>query len=144
VTEEVPFLDTNIFLRHLTADHPVRSPECLRLFQAIEEGRLSAWTTHLVIFEVVFTLRRFYGVEPARIAELMIPILELSGVKLTQKRLYRRVFELFTFDALGFADAYHAALLEHRGQSRLISYDREFDRVPGLQRLEPRSLLLDG
>jgi len=144
LTEEVLFLDTNILLRHLAADHPVQSPECLRLFQAIEEGRLSVWTTHLVVFEVVFTLRRFYRIEPARIAELLLPILDLPGVKLTQKRLYRRVFELFTSHALGFADAYHAALLEHRGQSRLISYDREFDRVTGLQRLEPSKVLPDG
>ena len=34
-------------------------------------------------------------------------------------------------------DAFHAALLESRGETALYSFDAHFDRVPTLQRREP-------
>lgn len=34
-------------------------------------------------------------------------------------------------------DAYHAALIENRGEQELYSYDADFDRISGLHRLEP-------
>lgn len=50
-------IDTNIFLRHLLNDDPVKSPQCLRLFQEIEQGTLTGWTSDLVIAELVFILQ---------------------------------------------------------------------------------------
>jgi predicted nucleic acid-binding protein len=52
------YLDANIFLRTVRADHPIWSPACKRLFDEIERGIVDAWTSDLVISEVVFVLER--------------------------------------------------------------------------------------
>ena len=135
----VPFLDTNIVLRHLLRDDPQFAPACLALFQAIERGEVAVWTSDLVIAEVVFVLsnKRTYNVDRETIRDSLLPIIELPGIKLANKRLYRRVFALYTSLPLDYIDAYHAALMEQRESRELYSYDTHFDRLPGVRRLAP-------
>lgn len=132
-----PFLDTNIILRHLTGDHPEHSPRSLRLMNAVEQGKTVVWTTHLAVAEAVFVLTRLCGFSRQQIADRMLPIIEFPGIKLTQKRLFRRVFDLFTSTSLGFVDCYHAALVELREGQQVISFDTDFDKVAGITRIEP-------
>jgi predicted nucleic acid-binding protein len=58
-------------------------------------------------------------------------------VPVPHKRLYRRVFHLYASLPLDYVDAYHAALVEQRGARTVLSYDRHFDQVPGLERRKP-------
>lgn len=37
---------------------------------------------------------------------------------------------------LGARDAIHAAVMERLGLTRLVSFDRGFDRIPGIERIE--------
>ncbi len=53
------------------------------------------------------------------------------------KRRFERVFNYYVDLNISFADAYHAVLMEDLKLTTIISFDRDFDRVPGLQRLEP-------
>ncbi len=134
-----PFLDSNILVRHLTNDDPERGSACFAIIQAIEQGKLQAWTSDLVIAEVVFVLsgKATYNLDRGTIRDLLLPLIELPGLRITNKRLYRRVFELYATSPLDYTDAYHVALMEQRGTSEVLSYDRHFDRVEGIQRREP-------
>jgi predicted nucleic acid-binding protein len=38
---------------------------------------------------------------------------------------------------ISFVDAYHAALMKRLGLTDIVTFDRQFDRVPGVSRLEP-------
>ncbi len=133
------FLDTNIFLRHLTKDDPQKARACFALVEAIERGRLSAWTSDLVIAELVFVLSRkdTYNLSREVIRDILLPLINLPGLKLPHKRMYHHVFELYTSLPIDYVNAYHAALMEHRGQLELYSYDTDFDRISGITRLEP-------
>lgn len=133
------FVDTNVFLRHVLNDDPRKSPACLALLQSIEQGRVDGWTSELVISEVVFVLgnKRSYDFGREVIRDALLPLIELSALKVPNRRLYRRVFELYTSLPIDYVDAYHVALMESRGETELYSYDADFDRVPSLRRLEP-------
>lgn len=136
-----PFLDTNIFLRHLLNDNPVHSRACHALFQSIERQELTAWTSALAIAEIVFVLSnpKTYAVDRTTIRDTVLPLLGLSHLKLEHKQLYPRVFELYTSHPIDYIDAYHAALAEHVEQREIYSYDRHFDSVAGLSRREPQA-----
>jgi predicted nucleic acid-binding protein len=135
----MPFLDANILLRHLTNDDPASGRACLALMQAIEQREIRAWTSDLVIAEVVFVLssKRLYNLERETIRDLLLPLINLPGLKIAHKRLYRRVFELYTTLPIDYVDAFHAALMEKQGTRKILSYDKHFDRVPGIERREP-------
>jgi uncharacterized protein len=133
------FLDANIFIRHLANDHPTQSPACLALIQAIEQGREVVWTSDLVIAEVVFVLssKHSYNVSRAAIRDMLLPLINLSGIKLANKGTYSRLFELYTSSSIDFIDAYNAALIEGSKHKEIYTYDAHFDLVPDIIRLEP-------
>jgi hypothetical protein len=57
---------------------------------------------------------------------------------LPNKRLYLRALDVFaTHPGLGFEDAPPVAIVGRTPPAELYSYDRDFDGVPGITRIEP-------
>jgi len=133
----LPFLDTNILLRHLLHDVPDQSARCTAYLKRVERGEVQVRTVDTVIFETVFTLQRTYKVSKAAIAQALLPLIELPGIVLPNKRRYRAAFDLYLNLNLPFADAYHAAVMRSLKLTEIITFDREFNRVPGINRHEP-------
>lgn len=131
------FLDTNIFLRHLRADHHVQSPRARAYFEKIERGEVQVRTSEIVVFETVYTLQSHYRVSRADIRSALLPLLELPGIVLSGKRRLRKVFDLYVDLNISFADAYHAVMVNSLGLDGILSFDRGFDRIAGLRRVEP-------
>jgi predicted nucleic acid-binding protein len=131
------FLDTNIFLRHLLQDDPDHSPRASTFLKRIEEGEVKVRTSDTVIFETVFTLQKVYRRPKAAIRDTLLPLLELPGIVLPNKRQYRKVFELYVENNLPFADAYHAVLMRQLKLTEIVSFDTDFDRIEGLTRIQP-------
>jgi predicted nucleic acid-binding protein len=133
----LPFLDTNPLLRHLRQDHPGFSPRATAYLRRIERGEIEVRTSDVVVFETVYTLQRSYKQPKAAIRDALLPLLELPGIRLPGKRRFRQVFDLYVRLNISFADAYHAVLMQQLKLTEVVSFDREFDRVPGLTRTEP-------
>jgi predicted nucleic acid-binding protein len=131
------FLDTNILLRHFLADHEDHSPRASRAIAMIERGELQVRVSETVIFETVFMLSRRYKQPRASIGEAMTALLDLQGFVLPGKATFRRALEFYVDLNIPFADAFHAALAERLGISQIMSFDRDFDRVPDIERIEP-------
>src|SRR5919206_1580287 len=133
----LPFLETNIFLRHLRADHADFSPRATALLARIEQGSLKVRTADTVIFETVFTLERFYKQSREAIRDAFLPLIELPGIVLPGKRRFRKVFIYYIDKHISFADAYHAVSMESLRLRQIVSFDRDFNRIPTLIRVEP-------
>jgi predicted nucleic acid-binding protein len=91
------FIDTNIFLRHLLNDDPIKSPRAFALIQALERGTQHGWTSELVIAELVWVLssKQGYHLPRPRIRSLLLSLIGLTGLKIPHNRLYPRVFDLY-------------------------------------------------
>lgn len=133
----LPFLDSNIVLRHLLDDHPEQSPRATDYIRRIERGEVKVRIADPVIFETVFTLERTYKQPKARIREGVLAFLELPGIVLPGKRRFRRIFAWYADLNISFVDAYHAVLMQDLKLAEVVSFDPHFDRVPGITRTEP-------
>jgi predicted nucleic acid-binding protein len=134
----LPFLDTNVILRHTLQDHADHSPRAAALIQRIETGDQIVRTVDAVIFEAVLTLERTYKVPHPTISSGLLKLLSLPGVQMRGKTRYRRVFELYcTYPKLSFADCFCVAVMERWGLTDLISFDQDFDRIGTITRTEP-------
>lgn len=131
------FLDTNVLLRYFANDDPAKAQAALALLQRVERGEERVIVSPMVVFEVVFTLQRGYKMPKADIRRLFWRILSLRDVQLAEKRVFKAAFDLYVEKNIAFADAYHAAWMQRRNVTEVYSWDREFDRVPGLTRIEP-------
>ena len=134
------FLDTNILLRHLTGDDEEKARACRELLSRVERGEEAVVTSDLVIAEAVFILQspRQYGLPRQQICRLLEPVVRLRGLRLPNKALYGRTFDLYCERNISFVDAYNSAYMEARGLTEVYSYDTDFDRVSGVRRVEPR------
>jgi predicted nucleic-acid-binding protein len=94
-------------------------------------------TADTVIVETVVALERLYQIPKHAIAESLQPLIALPGIVLPKKRRYQAVFDLYVRLDLPFIVAYHAVLMQELQLTEIVSFDREFNRIPGLTRLEP-------
>lgn len=131
------FLDTNILVRYLTNDDPAKAARALTLLERVAEGTEAAVTTPLVIFETVFLLEKSYKLPKAAVREKIAAILSLPGLQLPEKPLCLQGLDYYVHHNISYADAYNAAWMLREGVPEVYSWDREFDRVPGLSRIEP-------
>jgi uncharacterized protein len=131
------FLDTNVLLRYFTRDDEEKAGRALVLLTRVEQGQEKVVTSSLVIFETVFTLQRFYQVPRERIRDLVGDIISLRGLELPGKTQHIHALDLYATTNLSFADAYNAVYAQARGITEVYSWDTDFDRVPGLTRVEP-------
>jgi predicted nucleic acid-binding protein len=133
-----PLVDTNLFLRHVLDDEATQSPRAHRLFADLERGVLTCWTTSTVIFECVYTLQSRYHVPRFETRSALLPLLSIANLQLDGRERYRDIFDLYvTQRGLSFADCYHAVLARDLAGGEIVSFDRGFDRIPGLTRIEP-------
>ncbi|MBI4300516.1 MAG: PIN domain-containing protein [Chloroflexi bacterium] len=131
------FLDTNIILRHLLRDDEEKAYRCKDFLSQLEQAKIKARTSDIVIHEVVFVLERTYRQPKAEIRDLLLPIILFPGLILPGKRQYARAFDLYVGKNISFADASNAALMERLNITEVVSYDLHFDRIEGLKRIEP-------
>lgn len=131
------FLDTNVILRHLLGDHPEHSPRATAFLQRVERGEIQVRIADTVIFEVVFTLERQYHQPKATIKKVLLPLIVLPGIILPGKRRIHKAFDLYVDLNVSFADAYHAVLMQQFKIDRIVTFDKGFDRVVSIQRVEP-------
>lgn len=133
----VCFLDTNILLRFLTKDDERKAQQALNLLLRIERGEVKVITSALVIFETIYTLQSFYRVPRRIIKEQILSIISLRSLHLPDKSLYHRAFDLYITKNISFADAYNAVYMQAEEITHIYSWDRDFDKIDGITRLEP-------
>ena len=135
------FLDTNVILRYLTRDDEAKAEACYELFQQVRRGEEELVTCEAIVTEVVYVLsspRAPYRLSHEEIRARLVPILTLRGLRLPQKRVYLSALDLYASSPfLDFEDALAVAHMERLGVTEIVSYDRDFDRLPALQRVEP-------
>ena len=132
-----PLLDTNVVLRHLLQDHPSHSARALALFRRISAGEVTARLTSTVIIETVFTLERAYKRPREQIRMAIYELLDEPNLLLAGKARWRRVLDLYVGYNLPLGDAEQVEMMQRLGITEIISFDTDFDRVPGITRIEP-------
>ena len=134
------FLDANIILRYLTRDDEAKAAACFSLFQRLKGGQEQVTTSEVVLHEVLYVLtsRAHYNLSHEDASARLRPILTLRGLKLPHKRVYLRALDLYTASpSLDFGDALAVAQMESQSIQEILSYDTDFDRFPGIKRIEP-------
>jgi predicted nucleic-acid-binding protein len=133
IAEMRALLDTNILIRHLTGDPPAQAKRATAYLGAGHELILP----DLVLAEMVYVLESFYEVPRTDIARMARALLALPSIAVADHDLLLRAVEIYEVLRLDFAEAYLSALAELSGVNRVASFDRQIDRVQGIQRVEP-------
>ena len=134
------FVDTNVFTRYLTGDDPAKAGPCSEFFARVERGEEAACTSEAVIAEIVYVTssRAHHALTRLDIVRRLQPLLSLPGIAIPHRPTILRALEVYAAHAqLDFEDALTVAHMERLKIEEVLSYDRDFDAVPGVTRVEP-------
>jgi predicted nucleic acid-binding protein len=133
------FVDTNIFVRLLARDDPVKMARSQQLFERAERGEVELFTCEAVVLEVVQVLesKRLYAMERPHLANIVRSAVDIRGLRLDHKTTIISALDLYESSSLEFTDCLAVAHSRRLGLTAIYSYDRGFDRAPGIRRLEP-------
>ncbi|MCF8056234.1 MAG: type II toxin-antitoxin system VapC family toxin [Desulfocapsa sp.] len=132
------FLDTNIILRYLTNDDPIKADRVEQLLQKAASGKILLVTTEMVMAEIVWVLESYYEVARDKIADHVRAILATDGLETINGDLVRQALQYYGEDNLDFIDGYIAAVMQKKGITDVFSYDKKhLSRVKNVNRKEP-------
>lgn len=126
-------LDTNVLIRHLTADPPEQAARATAFLAGAEELLLS----DIVVAELVYALETVYRVERRRIAELLRATMAFPAIVVLDEVLLLRALELYERERLDFVTAYLAAGAERSGVGVVASFYRSLERIESVRLVEP-------
>ncbi len=130
-------VDTNVLLRHLLQDNPGQAQAATHLLERIESGEIDAALSVIAIAEAVWVLQgRQYGLQRDDIRAGLSQITQIANLRVPERDTILQALELYAAHRVDFADGYFAALTRSRGGA-VYSFDRDFDRIPGVTRIEP-------
>jgi predicted nucleic acid-binding protein len=135
---EVTFLDVNIFMYAAGVPHPHKNP-CVRILSEVETGTLVAAINTEILQELLYRYSHIKladkGVQLCRdVLEYPLTILSITEADV---RLAIDLFDTHRAAGLKPRDSIHAAVMQNHGISRLISADKNFDRLDFVTRIDP-------
>lgn len=130
------FVDANIFMYAAGAAHAHKVPS-VRLLERIAGDGVESVTDAEVLQELLY---RYWSIKEldeglalcdqvVRMIPTILPVGASDVLVARQLLAQHRTVEP--------RDTIHAAVMLNHGLTHLYSYDRHFDRIPGLKRLEP-------
>ncbi len=130
------FVDTNIFMYAVGADHPYKVPS-LRFFETVAQGKGEIAISAEVLQEILY---RFWAIRrmdegfqlfdyAQSLCHWVLPV--------TQEEVQKAKELMVGIPKISPRDAIHVATMKKNRISTIISYDQGFDCVKEIKRIEP-------
>jgi predicted nucleic acid-binding protein len=130
------FVDSNVFLYALGAEHRYREP-CRRLVEHADAGRLRPEASVELVQEVLWVRARRLDDRRQALQDAR-DVAELCVLHPLDAHDLEAAMALYHDNAtITPRDAVHAATAIGRGVGRIVSADRHLDDIPGLRRIDP-------
>ncbi len=132
------FVDTNIFIRYLTNDDPVKADSVEKLLSEAAAGKVRLVTAEMVLAEVVWVLESFYGLKNIEVGSMVKAILATPGLEVLNSVLVEKALEYYLAHNIDFVDAYIVAVMDKHKISDIYSYDKKhLSRIKSIKRKQP-------
>jgi len=131
------FVDTNVFIDIVMKRDEKRFRQCSRFFQKVKLNKIKAVTGNVVLAELIWTLKSFYGIGKEEIARRIKSIIKLRGIKLVDNYDPLRAIDLYQSKSIKYIDALIASIRPIQEKKwTVVSFDKDFDRI-AVNRKEP-------
>ncbi len=133
-------LDTNTLVRFVTGEPENQAREVAELVSAAESGKIRLCVIPMILAEAVYVLTGFYGHPRAKVAAALSHLIACPGFQSPDHEKMIRALKLFGAGKIDFADCYLAAV-SIIDETTVISFDRDFDKLQGVTRKQPKDAL---
>ncbi len=135
------FVDTNIFLRFLVNDIPQQADACEAIFRKAVAGEEALYTTDMVIAEIVWVLESYYELSRSEVRTKVEKIINTPGLTCDNSDILINAIAIYDEKRIDFIDAYNAGILKVKEIGEIYSFDKHYDRLNWLKRIEPSTAM---
>jgi predicted nucleic acid-binding protein len=121
-------VDTNYFLRFLLDDVSEQHQQAIDLFTQASQGKIKLTTDTIVIFEIYWVLKKYYGVENQLVKNSLFKICQLEFVHLSDRDILLDAitnFDSFNYD---LEDAYHFYSALSQKVEKIATFDKKLSK----------------
>ena len=126
-------LDTNLLIRFLLNDNPKQAQAIQNLLETSKEFLV---LTDVSFAEIIWVLTSYYKLPKTQIVEKLKHILTLTVIEANKPCLFKALANYESHN-LDYINAYLAAYAQGKKIREIYSYDRDFDKLPSIDRVEP-------
>jgi len=135
------FVNTNVFLETLIKRDKKEYLQCVRLFENARDKKIKLVTATVVMAEVAWTLKSFYGFSRQKVVNGLESIYELPGLSVVDEYDLSVAIPMYKNHGVKFIDDLVASIKPVREKEWVVvSYDKDFDKL-GVVRKEPKELV---
>ncbi len=129
------FIDSNVPMYLVGAAPPNKDRALAILTQFVRDGE--QFVTDAEVYQEIFhrytAIRRLDAIDPA-FKSLDAIVDEILTFGMSEVRAARAF--IGSVDGLSARDALHVVMMRRAGTNRILSFDRDYDTCPGVERLE--------
>ena len=130
-------VDTNIFLRLLTEDDPVQTPAVKEFLSQLVNRKEHGYITVAVVLELVWTLESYYKLKKDKVADKLSLLVNTPNLEIENRSIVEAALDYYASTKADYADCYNGAYAALHGDGTVLSYDRDFDKLDTVKRVEP-------
>ena len=133
-------VDANIFLEvELGRTH---SKECEEFLTKIMKGEIKAFTTDFILDSVALVMEG-EGAKPAALRKFLESLMFYEGLTIYSLNIIDKIITTALMEdiKLDFDDASVYFATKSLGINEIVSFDRDFDKLPDVKRIEPVDVL---
>ncbi len=123
-------LDTNVLVRFLTGDDPDQQADAGALLERLTPAE-PGFVAREVVLELVWVLSRGYGLSRKRIAEILVELLDTSGLLFEDAADVSRAAVEYGRGGPEFSDRMILAAAQRVGGTALFTFDRDLAQMGG-------------
>lgn len=126
------FVDANVIVRFLTKDNLTQA---LAVQKLLENSKDKIILSDVIFAEVVWLLTSYYKISKQIVIKLLKDLLDLPTIQSNYFLLIKALY-FYENKNIDYIDGYLAALSEE-GSKTVYSFDRDFDKIKTIKRIEP-------
>lgn len=130
-------IDADVILRYLTNDVPEQAKQVEELFNRVEVGNEDVFLPDIILADIIWILEKYYKQTREDIREWITAILSLQGLTFSDKKMALNALDIYVAKKIDWSDASAAIQMLQRDITEIYSFDKHFDRIDGIIRIEP-------
>ena len=130
-------IDANVILRYLTNDVPEQAKQAEELLNRVEVGNEDVFLPDIILADIIWILEKYYKQTREDIREWITAILSLQGLTFSDKEMALNALDIYVAKKIDWSDASAAIQMVQRDITEIYSFDKQFDRIDGIIRIEP-------
>lgn len=122
------FVDTNYFLRFFLRDNREQYLIVKQFFLDGASGKLRLFTSLIVLFEVYWVLKSYYGKEKNDLIKTLYKILQFTFIGLSERQSLEKSLIIYEKENLSLEDCYNLVYSQDNKALSFATFDKKLSK----------------